>query len=68
LHHESGVNLSFIETSIGIVAVEKDGTEGILVTFSDGTVAGYVAEELLLHRPIRERVDHSHSHTDPKES
>jgi hypothetical protein len=33
-----------------------DGPDGILVTFSDGTIAGYVAEELIALRPIRERV------------
>jgi hypothetical protein len=39
-----------------IVNVERDGLDGILVTFSDGTITGYVAEELLGLRPIRERV------------
>jgi hypothetical protein len=56
--------LSFIDTSIGIVAVEKDSQDGILVTFSDGTVAGYVAEELLLLRPLRERAHNNPSPTD----
>jgi hypothetical protein len=41
---------------IRIVTVELDGEDGLLVTFSDGTVAGYVAEELLELRPFRERV------------
>jgi hypothetical protein len=39
---------------ISIVAVEKDDDDGILVTFSDRTIAGYVAEELLELRPLRE--------------
>ncbi len=36
--------------------VEKDGEDGLIVTFSDGTVGGYVVEELLEIRPIREPV------------
>ncbi len=42
--------------AIIILNVEKDGEDGVIVTFSDGTLAGYVAEELLLLRPIREAV------------
>ena len=41
---------------IHILKVEKDGEDGLIVTFSDGTTAGYVVEELLLLRPIREAV------------
>jgi len=41
---------------IQIIAVELDGYDGLLVTFSDGTTGGYVIEELLELRPIRERV------------
>jgi len=37
-----------------ILKVEKDGDDGLIVTFSDGTTAGYVVEELLLLRPKRE--------------
>jgi hypothetical protein len=40
-----------------ILKVEKDGEDGLIVTFSDGTKAGYVVEELLLLRPRRERVE-----------
>jgi hypothetical protein len=32
---------------IQILTVERDGEDGLLVTFSDGTTAGYVTEELL---------------------
>jgi hypothetical protein len=39
---------------IQILTVERDGQDGLLVTFSDGTIAGYVAEELLELRPHRE--------------
>jgi hypothetical protein len=42
--------------AVQIFNVEQDGPDGILVTFSDGTIAGYVAEELIALRPIRERV------------
>jgi hypothetical protein len=42
--------------AIKIVSIERDGEDGILVTFSDGTTAGYVAEELIELRPKRERV------------
>jgi hypothetical protein len=41
---------------IQILAVELDGSDGIVVTFSDGTTGGYVVEELLHLRPVRERV------------
>ena len=40
--------------AVGILKVEQEGKDGILVTFSDGTIAEYVAEELLELRPHRE--------------
>jgi hypothetical protein len=43
-----------VETHID--KVERDGEDGLIVTFSDGTTCGYVVEELLDLRPIRERV------------
>ncbi|HTG17453.1 MAG TPA: hypothetical protein VK747_19545 [Blastocatellia bacterium] len=39
---------------IQVLTVEKDEDDGLIVTFSDGTTAGYVAEELLELRPHRE--------------
>jgi hypothetical protein len=42
--------------AVKIVNIERDGPDGILVTFSDGTIAGYVAEELIELRPVREKV------------
>jgi len=45
-----------MESAIQILAIELDGVDGIMVTFSDGTTGGYVVEELLHLRPIRERV------------
>jgi len=38
---------------IRILSVERDGDDGLIVTFSDGTTAGYVLEELLELRPQR---------------
>ena len=49
--HNSGM-----KSEIQILAVELDGTDGLMVTFSDGTTGGYVVEELLGLRPVRERV------------
>ena len=43
-----------MEEPITILTVSKDGDDGIIVAFSDGTVAGYVAEELTELRPKRE--------------
>jgi hypothetical protein len=43
-----------MEEPIQILTVERDGEDGLFVTFSDGTMAGYVAEELLELRPFRE--------------
>jgi hypothetical protein len=44
---------------IQILTLERDGEDGLLVTFSDGTTAGYVTEELLELRPHREPVNPS---------
>ena len=38
-----------------ILASELDGADGLIVTFSDGTTAGYLVEELPELRPHRER-------------
>lgn len=46
-----------IEPIIGILAVERDGDDGVIATFSDGTTAGYLAEELLELRPHREPIE-----------
>jgi hypothetical protein len=42
---------------IQLLAVELDGSDGLMVTFSDGTTCGYVVEELVGLRPIRERIN-----------
>ncbi|MDR3724972.1 MAG: hypothetical protein P4K83_10855 [Terracidiphilus sp.] len=44
---------------ISILKVEMDGEDGLIVTFSDGTTGGYVVEELLLLRPLREAAKES---------
>lgn len=41
-------------SNIEILSVQKDGRDGLIVTFSDGTIGAYVAEELLELRPCRE--------------
>jgi hypothetical protein len=41
---------------VQILDFEKDGGDGLIVTFSDGTIGGYVVEELQALRPLREEV------------
>jgi hypothetical protein len=48
------LKVKVLDTNINIRKVEKDHEDGILVTFSDGTTAGYIVEELLMLRPLRE--------------
>lgn len=48
--------VSIMKGEIQILAVELDGPDGLIATFSDGTTGGYVVEELLELRPVRERV------------
>ena len=40
-----------------IQAVELEGDDGLIVTFSDGTTTAYVTEELLALRPHREPIE-----------
>jgi hypothetical protein len=40
-----------------ILTAQIDGDDGIILTFSDGTTAGFVVEELLGLRPRREPTD-----------
>jgi hypothetical protein len=42
---------------IRILNVERDGEDGLILIFSDGTTAGYITEELLELRPFREPVE-----------
>ena len=53
--HPFHVHISPMIDGIRILAVELDGPDGILVTFSDARTGGYVVEELLALRPVRER-------------
>jgi hypothetical protein len=46
-----------LQMPLQILTAEKDGEDGLIVTFSDGTTAGYIAEELVSLRPIREKVE-----------
>jgi hypothetical protein len=43
-----------MDTTTRILKIEMDSDDGIIVTFSDKTTAGYVVEELLELRPVRE--------------
>jgi hypothetical protein len=43
--------------AILILTSERDGDDGLIVTFSDGTTGGFVVEELLELRPFRERTE-----------
>ena len=47
-----------------MLTVEKDDGDGLIVNFSDGTTAGYVAEELLQLRPHREPIEAEHEKVD----
>jgi hypothetical protein len=49
-----------MRNSIQILTVEQE-TDGVVVTYSDGTTAGYVVEELLELRPHREPTETAHS-------
>lgn len=40
--------------SISILTAKPDGEDGLIITFSDGTTAAYVIEELVELRPCRE--------------
>jgi hypothetical protein len=46
--------LDDISNGIQILSVEKDGEDGLIVAFSDGTTGAYVVEELLELRPCRQ--------------
>ena len=50
---------------IGIVSVERDGEDGLIVTFTDGTTGAYLAGELLELRPCREQVSELDEHAPP---
>ena len=42
-----------MESLLTILTVERDGSDGIIVAFSDGTTGEYVLEELVELRPKR---------------
>jgi len=45
---------------------EADSDDGLIVTFSDGTTAGYVVQELLSLRPHRELTHEPGEHKAPQ--
>ena len=54
-----GILFAMTTKGVQILNVEKDGEDGLLVTFSDRTIGAYVVEELLALRPIREKLKES---------
>jgi hypothetical protein len=54
-----GILFAMTTKGVQILNVEKDGEDGLLVTFSDRTIGAYVVEELLALRPIRELLKES---------
>jgi hypothetical protein len=50
-----------------IESVEVEGDDGMIVTYSDGTIGAYVVEELLELRPQRELIESSSTRV-PKDS
>ena len=56
-----------MKDGIRLLAVELDGDDGVVVTFSDGTTGAYVVEELIELRPCRERLRNKKIHNVPTE-
>jgi hypothetical protein len=52
--------------SIHVLTTERDGDDGLIVTFSDGTTGAYVVEEPLELRPFRERIETKKTQNSPK--
>jgi hypothetical protein len=57
-----------MEDEIRILDVESDAGDGVIVTFSDGTIGGYVVEELLELRPYREPIRKQYANRAPSGS
>jgi len=54
---KASVKMNINGTAIYVLKVQIDYPDGILVTFSDGTIAEFIAEELLPMRPVRESAE-----------
>lgn len=65
-HVSRGVYCRAMATTIEILGVEQDGKDGLIVTFSDGTIGAYVVDELLELRPIRELAHQPGEHKTPQ--
>lgn len=48
--------------AIHFAKVEQEGEHWVLVTFSDGTIAGFVGEEQMALRPSREKASETTQH------
>jgi hypothetical protein len=66
MHTLQRVIVCAMAEQIRILSAEKDDVDGLIVTFSDGTAAGYVVEELLDLRPVRESVE-EFGHQNPRQ-
>jgi len=53
---QSGYSFAMSE-GIRIKKVEKDGDDGLVIMFSDGTITGYIVKETRELRPNRERAE-----------
>jgi hypothetical protein len=53
-------------SNIEILGLEQDGKDGLIVTFSHGTIGAYVVDELLELRTIREPAHRPGEHNLPQ--
>lgn len=57
-------NLEPMVNPITILAVQKEDPDGLILTFSDGTTAAYLVDEMLELRPHREPTEYMLEITD----
>ena len=56
-----------MKNNVRFVAVQLDGEDGLVVTFSDRTTGAYVVEELIELRPYRETLKETKGRIVPTE-
>ena len=59
-----GDNLALMVNPITILTAQKEDPDGLILTFSDGTTAAYLVDELLELRPHREPTEYMQEITD----
>ena len=63
---QARMRVSFVMAdNIRILTLERDDPDGLIVTFSDGTSAAYLVEELLELRPCREPTENPRNGESP---